>query len=74
MTRFEKDAREAWEGNEIEVLKRRKAELERLEKEGRCCKNSFRRTCITQEYTRLKREYDKIDEMIEMGLGPEQIL
>ena len=40
MTRFEKDIIEIEEGNEIEVLKRRKAELDDLYKKGRCEKNS----------------------------------
>lgn len=61
MTRFEKDFKAAQEGNEIEVLTKRKAELDRLDKEGKACKNSFRKQCIAQEYTRLKAEYDKID-------------
>ena len=63
MTRFEKDAIEIEEGNEIEVLKRRKAELDNLYKKGRCEKNSFKRQCIAQEYTRLKAEYDALDGM-----------
>lgn len=63
MTRFEKDYNEMNEGNEIEVLKRRKAELEDLYKKGRCEKNSFRRLCIAQEYTRLQAEYEKLDSM-----------
>ena len=46
MTRFEKDVKEIQEGNEIEVLKRRKAELEELYKKGRCEKNGFRRQGI----------------------------
>lgn len=61
MTRFEKDLKDAQEGNEIEVLTKRKAELDRLYKEGRSCRNSFRKQCIAQEYTRLKAEYDRID-------------
>ena len=64
MTRFERDKKEILEGNAVEVLKSRKAELERLEKEGRCCKNSFRRTCIAQELARLTKEYNKLDEMV----------
>lgn len=63
MTRFEKDIIEIEEGNEIEVLKRRKAELDDLYKKGRCEKNSFKRQCIAQEYTRLKAEYDALDGM-----------
>ncbi|MBI5994045.1 hypothetical protein [Clostridium perfringens] len=63
MTRFERDVIEIEEGNEIEVLKRRKAELDNLYKKGRCEKNSFKRQCIAQEYTRLKAEYDALDGM-----------
>lgn len=61
MNRLEKDLAEALDGNEIEVLARRKQELDRIEKEGRSCKNEFRRQCLAQEYTRLKAEYDYID-------------
>ena len=63
MTRFERDVIEIEEGNEIEVLKIRKAELDNLYKKGRCEKNSFKRQCIAQEYTRLKAEYDALDGM-----------
>lgn len=62
MTRFEKDLKEALAGNEIEVLQRRKAEIERLTAEGKGCKNSFRRTCIAQEVVKLTREYREISE------------
>ena len=48
MTRFEKDMSEALNGNEIEVLKYRKAELERLTAEGKGCKNGFHRQCIAR--------------------------
>ena len=63
MTRFEKDVKEIQEGNEIEVLKRRKAELDDLYKKGRCEKNAFRRQCIAQEYTRKLAEYEALDKM-----------
>ena len=62
MTRFERDLKEALDGNEIEVLKRRKAEIEKLTAEGKACKNSFRRTCIAQEVVRLTAEYKNISE------------
>ena len=62
MTRFERDLKEALKGNEIEVLKRRKAEIDRLTAEGKACKNSFRRTCIAQEVVRLTKEYNAISE------------
>ena len=64
MTKIDKDMLEALDGNVTEVLKRRKAEIERLTKEGRGCKNSFRRQCIAQEVARLTAEYDYIDSMI----------
>ena len=64
MTRFEKDMQEALSGNATEVLKSRKAELEHLTREGKSCKNSFRRQCLAQEVTRLQREYNAIDELI----------
>lgn len=63
MTRFERDLNEIAEGNEIEVLKRRKAEIEKLEKAGKCEKNGFRRTCIAQDLARLKAEYSRLDEL-----------
>lgn len=62
MTRFEKDLKDALEGNEIEVLKRRKAEIERLIAEGKACKNGFRRQCLAQEVARLTAEYNAISE------------
>ena len=63
MTRFEKDIIEIEEGNEIEVRKRRKAELDDLYKKGRCEKNSSKRQCIAQEYKRKLAEYEKLDAM-----------
>ena len=62
MTRFERDLKEALEGNEIEVLKRRKAEINKLTAEGKACKNAFRRTCIAQEVVKLTDEYKRISE------------
>ena len=62
MTKFERDLKDALEGNEIEVLKRRKAEIEKLTAEGKACKNGFRRTCIAQEVVKLTREYNIISE------------
>lgn len=62
MTKFEKDLKDALEGNEIEVLTRRKAEINKLIAEGKSCKNGFRRTCIAQEVVRLTREYNLISE------------
>ena len=64
MTRFEKDLLDAKNRNEIEVLSKRKAELERIEKQGKACKNGFKRQCIAQEYERKMAEYEKLDAMI----------
>ena len=64
MTRFEKDIKEIREGNEIEVLQRRKAELEELYNAGSHEKNGFRKQCIAQEYYRKLKEYEKLDAMI----------
>ena len=60
MTRFEKDLKDALQGNEIEVLTKRKGELDRLEKEFRSTKNGFRRQCLAQDIARLKKEYNEI--------------
>lgn len=60
MTRFERDLKDALDGNEIEVLKRRKAEIEKLTAEGKTCKNAFHRQCIAQEVARLTSEYNAI--------------
>lgn len=46
MTRFERDLKDAKNGNEIEVLARRKAEIEKLTAEGKACRNCFRMKCI----------------------------
>lgn len=63
MTRFERDINDAKEGNEIEVLTRRKAEIEKLTAEGKACRNRFRIKCIAQEVARLKAEYNKIESL-----------
>lgn len=62
MTRFERDLQDALDGNEIEVLKKRKAEIERLTAEGKACKNGFRRQCLAQEVAKLTAEYHAISE------------
>ena len=63
VTSFEKDYKDAKEGNGIEVLQRRQEELKELDKKFRYCKNNFRRQCILQEIERKKVEYRKIDEL-----------
>lgn len=64
MNTFDRDLAEALAGNEIEVFKRRKAEIQHLENEMFRCKNGFRRQCIAQEIERKKAEYNKLDEMV----------
>lgn len=61
MTRFEKDLRDALNGNEREVLERRMAEIKALTKKGKACRNSFRMKCIAQDVARLTKEYNLID-------------
>ena len=63
MTRFERDYKDAEEGNGIEVITKRRAEIEKLTHEGKSCKKSFRRTCIAQDVVRLKTELKKIEEL-----------
>ena len=64
MTRFEKDLLEAKNGNATIILKERKAELDRMTKEGKACKNKFRMQCIAQEVARLTKEYNEIDKLV----------
>lgn len=63
MTAFERDYKDAKEGNGVEVLKRRKQEINDLEKKLRETRNNFRAECIFQEIQRKKSEYRKIDEL-----------
>ena len=63
MTTLEKDMREVLEGNEKEVLLRRKAQIKRLTLEGKGCKNGFRRQCIAQQVVKLEAEYHQISNM-----------
>lgn len=62
MTKFERDLQDALNGNEIEILKRRKAEIEKLTAEVKACKNGFRRQYIAQEVAKLTAEYNAISE------------
>ena len=64
MTRFQKDQQEILAGNSHEVMEGRKAELRRLEKELRECRNGFRAQCLQQEIERRRREYNELDAMI----------
>ena len=66
MTRFEKDLIIAkTDADELSIiLRERKAELDRLWEEGKKTKNSFRATCIAQEYNRLAAQYEELDQYI----------
>ena len=64
MTRFQKDQQEILAGNSHEVMEGRKAELRRLEKDLRECRNGFRAQCLQQEIERRQKEYRELDEMI----------
>ena len=61
MTRFQRDMKAALEGDGRRVLAERKAEINRLTREGRSCKNKFQQRCIAQEVARLNAEYEAID-------------
>lgn len=63
-TKFEKDMVEILEGNEIEVLERRRKELKAIEKKYKFEKNGFRRQCLAQEYARREKEYNALADMI----------
>lgn len=63
MTSFEKDYKDAIEGDGIRVLKARKKEIKELEEKLRYTKNNFRAQCIYQEIERKKKEYQKIDNL-----------
>ena len=63
MTTFERDYKDAKEGDGVAVLTRRKAEIKQLETLLRWTKNGIRRGCIMQELEQLKSEYNKIDSL-----------
>lgn len=64
MTRFEKDRQEVINGNSVEIMKKRKAEIEKLYKEGRACRNSFRMQFILADLAKLSKEYKALDALI----------
>lgn len=63
MTGFERDKKAIEDGNGIEVMKRRKAELDELWKKGRAERNSFRLQCLKQEYIKRSAEYEELDKL-----------
>lgn len=66
MTKFQKDLEVAKTGDRC-VLESRIAELKRVEREGRSCKNKFRMECLAQERNRLVKEIAAIEAAIEMA-------
>ena len=46
MTRFEKDYHEMLKGAGLYILQGRRAEIQKLKKEQRACRNRFRFQCI----------------------------
>ena len=63
MTRFEKDCHEMLQGAGQYILEGRMEEIKKLKKEQRACKNRFRFQCISQELSRLEREYEALEEL-----------
>ena len=59
--RFERRLKEAQGGNEIEVLKTYKHEIEMQTTRQMASKNGFVRTCCQQEIDQLKAEMDAIE-------------
>lgn len=64
MTKFQKDLEIAKSGDRS-VLESRLAELKRVEREGRSCKNKFRMECLMQDRDRLVKEITAIEAAIE---------
>ena len=59
--RFERRLKEAKEGNEIEVLKTYKREIELQKTRQNASKNGFVRTCCQQEIDQLRDEMEAIE-------------
>ena len=59
--RFERRLREAQEGNEIEVLKTYKREIEMERTRQMASRNGFVRTCCQQQIDQLAAEKDAIE-------------
>lgn len=66
MTRFEKDMRTIENDSAAgeEILRARKAEIERLTREWKTAKYRFRAETAYREAKRLKKEYDALEAMI----------
>jgi phosphomannomutase len=59
MTRFERDYNDIKTGKTdgIEILRERKAEIDRLDENLRKCRNNWKAQCIWDELTKRKDEY-----------------
>ena len=65
-TRFEKDYAKVmeWDEDAEDIIKRRKEEINQLQREGRQCRNGFRMKCIRQELDRLEHELDILVDLL----------
>ncbi len=63
LSTFEKDLQAAKDGDGVEVLTKRRAEIKSLEEKLIWCRNGFRAQCIQQEIDRKMIEYNKIDSL-----------
>ena len=65
-TRFEKDYAMVMEGEDDaeRIILRRKNEIRRLRREGRECRNGFRKQCIQQELERLEHELEILVDLL----------
>lgn len=61
MTRFERDMKDAFAGDEREIITERRKAIKSLEKELGYCKNGFRSQCLFQEITKLRHELAQIE-------------
>lgn len=63
-TRFERDMREATQGDSAAVITARRDEINRLSMEGAACRNRFRQKCIAQDVARLQDELRHIEKAV----------
>lgn len=61
--RFERD-KKAVENGEYSILRDRKAELEKLERQVKAERNGFRLQCLAQELVARRNEYSILDALV----------
>lgn len=66
MTIFQKEMETIRNGSNdtLVIMKRRRAEIERLEKKFKETRNGFVAQCIMQDIVRYRNEYNTLDEII----------